>query len=267
MPRSYTVFLYTVVFFTFTFTGLYCQANTDKVIQAVQDPWPPYVMDSQQTPGLAVELVTQAFATQGYTLQLTLKPWSRVLKETQHGRDHIVIAAWYSEHRTRTLAFSKPYLYTDIRLFSRQDRPVTFRQISDLKGKTVGILHDYAYHPSLMTHPDIIRVPAATLLMNLRKLLTGRIDLLAADRRVALWTMQSNQIDINSLTALQPALSLTPVHVMVGKNNPQAGHYLNVFERGLSTLKATGEYDAIINQYESRIGQMSYPPRRRADAP
>lgn len=251
--------------FLLALAGFYCQANSDKIIQAVQDPWPPYVINNQQRPGLAVELVTQAFASQGYSLNLTLKPWSRVLKETQRGRNHIVIAAWYSESRTKTLAFSAPYLYTDIRLFSHQDRPVTFRQISDLKGKKVGILHDYAYHPSLMNSPDIIRVPAATLLINLRKLLTGRIDLLAADRRVALWTMQSNQIDHNSMTALDPELSLTPVHIMVGKKNPQAQHYLAIFERGMSTIRATGEYDTIINQYEELMGQMSYPSRTKAE--
>lgn len=226
-------------------------ARGDNIIHAVQDEWPPYVIDNPDMPGLAVELVSRAFATQGYTLQLKIKPWSRVLKEAQYGRDQIVLAAWYSEQRTQNLVFSKPYLFSDIRLFARRGDPAHYTSLNDFSGKRIGLVQDYAYDPSLMTHPELTLLPAETLLINLRKLLNGRIDLLAGDRRVALWTMHANHIEPDSLIPLEPELSRTPVHIMVGKRNPKAGLYLDAFEKGIDAIRSNGEYRAIMTKYES----------------
>ncbi|WGY47187.1 transporter substrate-binding domain-containing protein [Vibrio sp. ABG19] len=226
-------------------------ARGDNIIHAIQAEWPPYVIDNPQMPGLAVELVSRAFATQGYTLQLTIKPWNRALKEAQYGRDQIVLAAWYSEQRTQSLAFSKPYLFSDIHLFARRGYPAHYTSLNDFKGQRIGLVQNYAYDSSLMTHPELTLLPAETLLINLRKLQNGRIDLLAGERRVALWTMHANHIEPGSLIPLEPELSRTPVHIMVGKNNPKAGLYLDVFEKGMEAIRDNGEYAAIMTKYES----------------
>lgn len=226
-------------------------ARGDNIIHAIQAEWPPYVIDNPQMPGLAVELVSRAFATQGYTLQLTIKPWNRALKEAQYGRDQIVLAAWYSEQRTQNLAFSKPYLFSDIHLFARRGYPAHYTSLNDFKGQRIGLVQNYAYDSSLMTDPELTLLPAETLLINLRKLQNGRIDLLAGERRVALWTMHANHIEPGSLIPLEPELSRTPVHIMVGKNNPKAGLYLDVFEKGMEAIRDNGEYATIMTKYES----------------
>ncbi|WP_238787729.1 substrate-binding periplasmic protein [Vibrio furnissii] len=229
------------------------------IIHAVQDAWPPYIIDTSDYPGISVEIAQQAYASQGYQLELDIKPWSRALKEIQHGRDQIVIAAWYSAQREPQLRFSDPYLYTEIHLIARKDQQVYFGNFEDLKDKTVGIVENYAYDDDFMASPWFKRVPSSDLLSSIRKVHTGRVDLFIEDERVARWTMAENNIPPEDFNYIQPPVSLSPLYIMVARDNPNAQAYLDAFNRGLKTIQASGAYLAILHKYDTDVPNKKKP--------
>lgn len=251
------------LFTRFLFSGVWifatCNALASPVIHAVQDVWPPYIIDTSDYPGISVEIAQRAYASQGYQLEMDIRPWSRAFKEIQHGRDQIVIAAWYSASREPQLRFSNPYLYTEISLISRKDHPVPFGNFKDLKGKTVGIVEHYAYDDDFMASKWFQRVPASDLITNIRKVLVGRVDLFIEDARVARWTMVENSISPEEFTYIHPPVSISPLYVMVARDNPKAQVYLEAFNRGLEAIKANGEYDAILHKYDSGLPMVKKP--------
>ncbi|WP_342608509.1 substrate-binding periplasmic protein [Vibrio tritonius] len=222
-----------------------------QVIIGLQNEWPPYVIDGNPPTGLSVDIVKAAYATQGYDIQIEIKPWSRSLKEAEYGRDVVVIAAWYSDTRKDTLLFSDPYLYNEISLVTLKDNQFEWGTYKDLNGKTVGVIKSYAYDDDFLQSPWLMRIEASDLLTNIHKVMNGRIDMFIEEYRVALWTMRKNKIPPNLFTKIYPNVAYSGLYVASGKANPKAKVYIEAFNRGLRLIRSNGELDRIVKKYDN----------------
>lgn len=226
------------------------QAAEQKIVVAAQGEWPPYIIDTKPASGLSVEIARAAFKSQNYQLVIEIKPWSRALKEAEYGRDIVLIAAWFSNKRDKTLLFSKPYLYNEISLISRKDNVFDWKTFEDLNGKTVGTIQNYAYDDEFMANPWTNKVLAENLMVNIRKVLAGRIDMFIEEYRVAQWTMKKNGINPNKFRKVSPNVAFSGLYVASGKENPKAKEYIDAFNRGLKAIRISGELERIIHRYE-----------------
>ncbi|MFC3023537.1 substrate-binding periplasmic protein [Vibrio zhugei] len=241
---------YLLLLVCYAVTIPFTHAAEKRIIVAVQDEWPPYVIDSQPASGLSVDIARAAFKTQNYALTVEIKPWSRALKEAQYGRDIVLIAAWHSKERDKFLYFSKPYLYNEISLISLKDNNFDWRTFADLDGKTVGTIQNYAYDDEFMANPWTNKVLGKTLEYNIRQVLNGRIDMFIEEYRVAKWTMQKHGIDVNRFRKVHPNVAYSGLYLAAGKSNPNAKEYVAAFNRGLKKIRISGELDRIIRHYE-----------------
>ncbi len=242
--------LYTVLgLFLLTFSPL--SAAQNKLIIGLQNEWPPYIIDGTPPRGLSVDIVTAAYATQGYDIEIQVKPWSRALKEAEYGRDVVVIAAWYSEERKHTLLFSEPYLYNEISLITLKGKQFEWGTYKDLAGKTVGVIKSYAYDDDFLQSPWFKRVESTDLLSNIHLVMNGRIDMLIEEYRVALWTMRQNKIAPNLFTKIYPNVAYSGLYVASGQSNPNAQEYIDAFNRGLHLIRSNGELDRIVKKYDN----------------
>ena len=222
-----------------------------KVIIGLQNEWPPYIIAGNPPTGLSVDIIKAAYATQGYDIQIQIKPWSRALKEVEHGRDVVVIAAWYSETRKDTLLFSEPYLYNEISLVTLEGKQFEWGTYKDLSGKSVGVIKSYAYDDDFLTSPWFTRVESTDLLTNIHKVMNGRIDMFIEEYRVAQWTMRKNKIAPSLFTKIYPNVAYSGLHVASGKTNPNAQRYIDAFNQGLHLIRSNGELDRIVKKYDN----------------
>ncbi len=219
-------------------------------LKLATSPWPPYVDEHLPGKGLAIKLVTTALARAGYTTRLRIESWTRTLEGTDIGVYDVIPTAWYSEARARAFSFSKPYLTNNIMLLKRKDDPFTYHDLSDLKGRVIGIISGYAYGPAFDAAGNFYRVNSKHLVENLTKLRLGQIDLTLDDERVLQHDLEkymSNSQD--QFVILPKPLSVNGLHIAVSKQRPDHEKIVADFDKAMEAMKQDGEYERILNEF------------------
>ena len=141
---------------------------------------PAYGCDSQ--------VVAEAFALEGIQVEYGFFPWARGYLLSQNGVvDGTIEWADTPEHRI-THFISSDYISRQQWVFlQRKERVFSWGTVDDLAGKIIGLTIGYAYSdvftPLKQQHPAMF-TEAASDLINLRKLLSGRIDLFPIEHAV-----------------------------------------------------------------------------------
>ncbi|GAA3946269.1 substrate-binding periplasmic protein [Allohahella marinimesophila] len=105
------------------------------------DEYAPWVDGQLPGEGIAVELVREVFELVSTELvSVDVKPWSRALYETQQDLYDATFPFVRTPERDQIFLFSAPLFTVRNVLFSHISAPA-FRDIDNLKGKTLWILH------------------------------------------------------------------------------------------------------------------------------
>ncbi|WP_192873387.1 transporter substrate-binding domain-containing protein [Aeromonas salmonicida] len=215
-------------------------------VTAAQDPWPPFVIDANK--GISVELVKRALATQGYELDMRIMPWARALSEVEEGNIDILVGAWFTEARTKSLRFSDEYLKNQVKFIQLAGGSFELNGLASLKGKSIGIVRGYGYGDDFM-QAELNRQEAGDLPTNLKKLLDGRIDLTLEDEVVARAIMAQQGMDASKFAFTANALSTNPLHIASGVKNPRGQELIEAFNKGLAIISTDGTMDQILTSY------------------
>ena len=187
-----------------------------------QDLWPPYIMNSVQGSGIAHDIVADALISAGYELEFSIKPWSRVLKETKAGENDVIIAVWKTEERTKHFIFTDAYSHNEMLFISRGDVRFEFDSLDSLKGLRVALINDYQYGNNLRDYKEMIAVNTLDLPNSIRYLLANKADVLLVDEEVGRWTVQAMKVPKNKLYFSETYFHSTPLHAAVRKSHPEA---------------------------------------------
>lgn len=119
-----------------------------------------------------------------------LLPWPRAQKEVREGKAHGMFVIGWNKARAKWLHFSPPILNTEYGFFVRQDNPLQFKEVTDVKGYRVGV-----YGPSNTSRSlEKIKAQIQDLTIEMRandeagfkKLSLGRVDAVFSNRDVGL---------------------------------------------------------------------------------
>tara|TARA_Y100001956_G_scaffold23063_1_gene22712 strand:+ start:265 stop:996 length:732 start_codon:yes stop_codon:yes gene_type:complete len=223
---------------------------TTKIVWSIQDEWPPYVIESGELKGIAYEIVSEAFAEQGYEIKHTKKPWSRALREVMTQRYDIALTVWKSSDRLEYLDFSDAYLINSLVFVTLNTHSFRYTGLESLAGKRVGVLRGYAYDDAFLSSDDFDRMDADDLATNVKKLRVGRIDALVADRAFFLWFLKRNDLDINDFSLIDEPLSENPLYIAISRDHPKKKIILSAFNAGLRALQSSGRINTILEKYE-----------------
>ncbi|WBA19279.1 substrate-binding periplasmic protein [Salinivibrio kushneri] len=220
-----------------------------RTLTAAQDPWPPFVTTDPDRPGIAIELVKAAMATQGYEVDFKNMPWARALDAVRNGSIDLLPATWHTDARTQHLRYSNPYMSNQLAFIKRVDDNFQFSDLNDLEGKVVGVVRGYGYGDAFLNATHFDKPAANNLATNLKKLLASRIALTLEDKIVAQSVMQEEGIDSHQFAFTDQALSTNPLYVTSGKANPDSQMFINAYNKGLETIKANGTFEKILKKY------------------
>jgi polar amino acid transport system substrate-binding protein len=70
---------------------------------------------------------------------VALLPWRRAQQEVEEGKINGMFPLGWNAERAKWLYFTPPLLDTEYGFFVRDDNPLTFKQLSDVKGYAVGV--------------------------------------------------------------------------------------------------------------------------------
>ncbi len=231
------------------FSVTICSAQT-KTVSAASDPWPPFVDPDHPKKGISIEIVTAAFATQGYTLEHKIMPWARAEDGVKKGKIDVLPNTWFTDKRTSYLAYSKPYASNEVKFIKKKGDAFEYTGLESLSGKKIGIMLGYGYSDDFMNSKDFKREAVSDFVKNIKKLVNDRIDLSLEDEIVA-----KNLISKKDPTLLDKIeftknfLSSNALHVTCGLANPRHEEIINAFNKGLEEITSNGTLEKILKSY------------------
>ena len=220
-----------------------------KTITAAVPTWAPCVQAGEEMLGVSVEIVTEAFKTQGYRVDLKLMPWSRSLEELKSGRVDSSVAVWFTEERSTFLAYSEPYLENAVKFIKRRNDDFEYNGIESLNGKTVGVIRNYGYGDEFLNAKSFRKPASNDFVSNAKKLSAKRIDLTIEDELVAKYELAKAGFKVEDFSFTKNALSVNPLYMTVSLSIPQHAEYIEAFNKGLVEIRANGTYDEIMVRY------------------
>lgn len=222
-----------------------------ETLSLVADEWPPYVDQSLPNNGLAMDLVTAAFARAGYGTQFSLQDWDHALEGARIGVYDVVATVWKTQDRARDLDFSEPYFVNDIRFIKRQSNPASYDKLDDLQGLLVGVIKDYAYPPEFAKYHNVVKIVHPALLPALNGLVQGRYDLVIGDKHVIAYTLrQFLSSESKGLVYLDKSVGQSPLYIAVSKANPKHSKIVEDFNQALRDMKKDGTYQSILDAHQ-----------------
>jgi polar amino acid transport system substrate-binding protein len=227
-----------------------------QTLKACGHPFYPPVswIDNGQLTGLAPAITKKIFNELGYEIQLiTDYNWKRCLLEVQLGNADIVVAAFKIQSRKTFLHFTESPLIVDpIALFVNRQAPIKVQQMSDLEGKTVGLLLGDSFgekFDNFVQHNSDIEYVSRNS-QNFAKLALKRIDYMPIGALSG--ELQSKKLGLHGqIMALDYRVSTEFFYLALGKNSILEKHlpYLN---RRLKELTQDGTIEQLTHLYSQQ---------------
>lgn len=229
-PFFYTLFLALVI------TVSPVQA---KEIRIATGEWAPYLSENLPGGGPIAQLVTEAFAQQGWSVVYTYYPWARAYSLAESAQIDATIVWAKNPERSETFNFTDPIISLENVLFTLHDKPINWENPEDLKAYRIGgvISYNYEFLDENQGY-QIIRVSDPH--QNYLKLKAGRIDAVIEDRLVGIGLVSEQGLAEAVTYNPKPVGSSSPHYLLVGKANPIADEIISTFNQGFQALTESG---------------------------
>lgn len=223
-------------------------ADTFKAI--VGQALPPYIIETEDRGG-ELDIVRQALALAGHQLETVYVPFGRIRMMLENGHGDLGFplqpggdqdSLWYSaEHMAYTNA-----------VFGLYERNLQVRGISDLAFYSVLAFQKASQYlgPEFqaMTESNHAYAEIMRQQSQIEMLLAGRVDLVVLDENIFRYYLRMIEAgDIaNTKRRVQVWHLFEPTPYRVGFRSESLQ---KTFDQGLAELRASGRYDAILNQW------------------
>jgi len=224
---------------------LFSNAQAKDPLVLANDAWPPFIVDGGDQ-GTAKQLVCQALERSGWSCELKVEDWDKVLVEAQSGSIDGIAAAWKDADREGYLLYSEPYLTNRIIPVVNETNPVSINSPSDLAGLRVAIVVDYAYGDEISNvAASFEAVDATNSLDALGLVQSGKADAALIDELVARDELMDPAL--GGLMTTDTVLAYRDLHFAVSRKNSNAQQIIDDFQRGYELMLADGTVNEILN--------------------
>jgi polar amino acid transport system substrate-binding protein len=243
-------------------------------IRLTNGEWPPYLSEHLPHFGSASHIVEEAFAAVGIEVEYFFSPWKRSYLLAKEGEWDGTLVWVKTPEREQSFYYSDIVITDSEYLFHLKSRELDWRTIEDLKGLTVGATLHTVY-PTLEKGAanGLFRIERAGNYDNLyRRLLRKRIDVIPQVLEVGKYyqrtTLSSEERD--RITFAKTVIQQRQYHLILSKKREANKHRIELFNEGLSRLRATGRYEEILKamgrgEYDQSLPQTVFPSNTTTD--
>ena len=238
------------------FLSTFVFADDDKVVTITVSEFPPFefVQDGKAS-GFSVDLITEVFEAAGYEPKFIDLPWTRALEAAQVGEIDVITNIRDSVAREKYFIYSDPILYSEHYFFKKKTLDIHPTNFTEIQSYSIATVNGYFYGQNFVDAKFKNLVPmssSAPGLANLRKLVAGRVDLVACQISVCSYLINKYKeefTDIDYITSL-PIDVDQPSYIAFPKAHPERSQRLLLaFNTGLKQYIAEGKKKELINKY------------------
>lgn len=223
----------------------YQVAAARALIYAGDRDYPPFEFtDAEGRPaGFNIDLARALARQTGLNILFEMMPWPHVRERAARGEVDL-ISMYYSPERDRSMDFSTPVLVAGQAVFARSDSP-PYSSFAALKTASVAVqegdlAHDLAQQEGFQTNLVLTAHPQEAL----AQLAAGRVDFAVCSLLQGHYWIQKK--GWKSLQAVEPQLQVSEYCFAVPEGRRDL---LNLINKGLADLNASGEYRRIYNKW------------------
>jgi polar amino acid transport system substrate-binding protein len=223
-------------------------AQAESQLRMATLQYPPYSSQYLPNGGSIVALTRRAFAVRGHSVQIDFLPWARVRMALRNRSYQGALTLWPREVKEEGLHAARPLFYSELGLFIRNDYPLQFNHLAELRGQTLGIVRGYGY-PQHIFDAGLTLEVAVDDISNLRKLKARRFDMVLLERTVGNHLINNDEQLRGKLRWHGNVLERIPLLVGFVPPKPGEPDWAAVFELGLRELHSSGEYMQILREH------------------
>jgi polar amino acid transport system substrate-binding protein len=224
----------------------------DKIVRLTSLHWPPYSSKSLDQQGASVAVAKAAFKAMGYQLKVDFFPWSRavILAKDSNSEYSGYFPEYFSENIAENFIYSDSMGSGPLGFAERKDKSISWTKLADLKPYRIGIVQDYintAELDAMIANKSIKSSVTTSDDKNLKKLVSGRVDLAVVDRNVMNYLFKTipslaekaNEAQFNSTLLENKKLFIC------FKKGPKGENIAEIYNEGLKKI----DIAAIMNKY------------------
>lgn len=231
-------------------------ADKKPVVQISTGEWSPYVSKTLPEQGLLVDITRTAFAAVGYDISLDFYPWARATQLSASGEKDGTIALARLKEREPLFLFSETIYEGRYVLFHLKSRPFQWSTYSDLKSVSMastlgfGGMGDEFLENERKKVIQVTRYTSDT--QSFHMLRAGRIQAVPSDLEVGYVNLRKIfGSDVALFGHNSKPIHVAPYHLVISKKIKNGPRLIEDFNRGLKAIKASGQYDAILNKWKN----------------
>ena len=227
-------------------------AHAETLVLAAPDARPTTLLADGKPAGILVDVVTEAFRRTGRSVDIKIMPWARCLSDAQTGAVDGVFPIYRLPVREQFLNYSSEVLLSQLVVFfGRHDTTAAFSgDLSELRDVNIGIVRDTSYGKKFdeaAKDGTLQRIDLAhNIELNLKKLMHGRVDLIANYRYGVLEAAEHLGL-LAEIKEISPPIESVPSYLAFTKQRDFT-EPLEDFQAALASMKQDGTYDRIIGR-------------------
>lgn len=211
------------------------------------DDFPPYSWaDAERKPcGLDVEITVAILKRLAVPFRIEQMVWSRALASLDQGVPDLLFQLVPTPERFEKYRMVGPIREGQTVFAVRTDSPYRFDSLDDLTGLVIGTGRRFSYLPEFDQATHFTRDPAPSDQLSLRKLVSGRVDMVVGDRLALGWKAKQEGL-LSSIRFLPKPLATVPRYIALPRDRAEKADRMRV---ALAALQAEGSIDAIIQRW------------------
>lgn len=229
--------------------GVFCISNVqaENRVRLNTLDWEPYIGRKLPGNGFVAAIVSEAYAASGYTVEFEFMPWVRAKAMAREGRSDGCMPEYYLAEDIADFLISDPFPGGPLVFFKRKADPIVYTGLEDLRSLKIGVVRGYVNTAEFDTADYLKKEEANDDIINLRKLVGGRLDLIVIDKFVGLFLLKKEMPDkVEEIEFVLPALEEKTLHVLISRKALKAEAKMKAFNDGLRQLKDSGRLDKLL---------------------
>lgn len=216
------------------------------------DDYAPFTGKALPAGGMLTQVVQAALEARGVSSTLDWQPWKRGYLKTLRGDYDATFPYVRSAQREAQFLYSEPLFIAEQHIFSRAGEVIEVDDVPSMQGRR--LCYPLGWQPppiiqQLLDKRQLSRHSPTGLNECARLLLLGRDDFFISDRRLGETALQLTGVPAEQFRRSDSAISRSTLHLIVPRSHPRAAAIIEQFNRGLALLKASGDYQRLLERY------------------
>ncbi|MCP4118591.1 MAG: amino acid ABC transporter substrate-binding protein [Desulfobacteraceae bacterium] len=244
-----------LIIFLFLTLFLNASAFSETLNLVTFDYYPTMYKVKGKFKGCAVEIVNEAFKRMGREITIRMVPMKRGQHMLKNGRADGMFTLYKTPEREMFAYYPElPVLTRVISFYVRTDSQITFNgDISKMFKYSIGTVLGYSYGKELddyMKYGFFKRVdPAANLENTIKKLVTGRIEVLPHTKLDMIHLLKKMKYE-NKVKELAPSIIELPVYLAFTRKKKELVSLADKFSDTIAEMKKDGSYELLFYKIE-----------------